>query len=328
MDVYMEEDTVDCIFINFVTPFFMDNESIAKEIVEVGKLQEKPIVCNLMTDKRQWTDVVKILQEGGIPCFSLPSTAARTMTALVRYHRICSREVGEPVTFRDVDKSKARKIIDNTKTAGQHLLSSSDAYEILNAYGIPSAAWGMAGDADEAEKVAAEMGYPVVIKAEAESIVHKSDMGGVAVDLEDGNAVRSAIEDMRKRLDAKDLKFFVQKYLPDGLELILGAKSEEGLGHTIMFGLGGIFVEVMKDVVFNLTPVTTFEAKEMLASIKGAPLLKGVRGQKGVDEAKLIESIQRLSQLVTDLPEIQEMDLNPLIAYKDRIVVVDTRIGL
>jgi len=328
MDLYLEEDTIDCIFINFVTPFFMDNESIAKEIVGVGKLQKKPIVCNLMTDKRQWTEVIEIFREGGIPCFSLPSTAARTMTALVRYHRIRCRAIGEPVTFSDVDKGKARKIIDNARTAGKHILPSAHVYEILSAYGIRAADWGMAADADEAEKAAAKIGYPVVIKAEAESIIHKSDMGGVAVNLQDGNAVRSAVEDMRKRLDAEDLKFFVQKYLPEGLELILGAKSEEGLGHAIMFGLGGIFVEVMKDVVFNLTPITTFEAKEMLTSITGAPLLKGVRGQKGVDEAKLVETIQRLSQLVTDLPEIQEMDLNPLLAYEDRVVVLDARVAL
>jgi len=311
MDVYLEEDTIDCLFINFVTPFFVDNESIAKEIVEVGKLQKKPIVCNLMTDKRQWTEVVKIFQEGGIPCFSLPGTAARTMTALVRYHRVRSREIGEPVAFNDVNKSRAREILDSAKTTGQHMLSSAHVYDILNAYGIPAADWRMAADADEAAKAAAEIGYPVVVKADAESIVHKSDMGGVVVNLKDGKAVRSAIEDMKQRLEDKDLKFFVQKYLPDGLELILGVKSEEGLGHTVMFGLGGIFAS---------------EAKEMLSSIKGAPLLKGVRGQKGVDEAKLIEIIQRLSQLVTDLPEIKEMDLNPVIAYEDRVVVVDGRI--
>ena len=108
----------------------------------------------------------------------------------------------------------------------------------------------------------------------------------------------------------------------------MGAKAEEGLGHVVMFGLGGIYVEIMKDVVFNLTPVSSGEAKEMLASIKGSALLEGVRGQKGVDQAKLIEIIQRLSQLLTDLPAIQEMDLNPLMAFEDQVFAVDARIAL
>ena len=127
---------------------------------------------------------------------------------------------------------------------------------------------GMAADAEEAAKVAEQIGFPVVVKADAASVVHKSDMGGVAVDLQDAGAVREAAAGMHKNLAADDLRFFVQKYVPAGLEVIMGAKAEEGLGHMIMFGLGGIYVEIMQDVVFNLTPVTDAEAGDMLASIK------------------------------------------------------------
>ena len=108
----------------------------------------------------------------------------------------------------------------------------------------------------------------------------------------------------------------------------MGAKAEEGLGHALMFGLGGIFVEIMKDVVFNLTPVSSGEARQMLSTIKGAAMLEGVRGQKGVNKDLLIDIIQRLSQLLTDLPEIQEMDLNPLMAFENQVVVVDARISI
>ena len=153
-------------------------------------------------------------------------------------------------------------------------------------------------------------------------------MGGVAVDLRDSTAVTAAVESMRKTISAKDLRFFVQKYMPEGLELIMGAKAEEGLRHALMFGLGGIYVEIMEDVVFSLTPVASGEAAEMIASIKGAPLLEGIRGQKGVNREKLIEIIQRLSQLLTDLPAIQEMDLNPLMANGDQVVAVDARISV
>jgi acetyltransferase len=328
LDAMMADDNFDCVYVNFVTPFFVDNESIAREIVEVSNQQKKPIVCNLMTDKRQWTEVVKILQDGGVPCFALPGEAARAMTALVKYNDIRNRKIGEVETFSDVDQAQGAKIMAAAKAAGKSSLSADEVYSILTAYNIPVADWRLAANAEDAVKAADEIGYPVVIKADAESILHKSDMGGVAVDLADGAAVRAAVEKMQKKFSADDLRFFVQKYLPGGLELIMGAKAEEGLGHAVMFGLGGIYVEIMKDVVFNLTPVASGEAREMLSSIKGSALLEGVRGQKGVDQAKLIEIIQRLSQLLTDLPAIQEMDLNPLMAFEDRVMVVDARIAI
>jgi len=328
LDAMMADDNFDCVYVNFVTPFFVDNESIAGEIVEVSNQQKKPIVCNLMTDRRQWTEVVKILQGGGVPFFALPGEAARAMTALVRYNDVRNREIGDVETFSDVDKAEGAKIMEAAKAAGKSSLSANEVYSILSAYNIPVADWRLAANAEDAVKAADEIGYPVVIKADAESILHKSDMGGVAVDLADGAAVRAAVEKMQKNFSADDLRFFVQKYLPGGLELIMGAKAEVGLGHAVMFGLGGIYVEIMKDVVFNLTPVSSAEAREMLSSIKGSTLLEGVRGQKGVDQAKLIEIIQRLSQLLTDLPAIQEMDLNPLMAFEDTVFVVDARIAI
>ncbi|MDY6791347.1 MAG: acetate--CoA ligase family protein [Thermodesulfobacteriota bacterium] len=328
LDAMMDDDNFDCVFVNFVTPFFVDTDSIAKEIVEVNKQQRKPMVCNLMTDKRQWTETVKILQEGGVPCFSLPGVAARALTALVRYNKIRSREITEVTAFADVDKARGKAIIDKAKQAGKNSLSATEVYDILSAYKIPVANWRIASNAEEAEKKALEIGFPVVVKADSQTVLHKSDMGGVAVNLKDGDTVKSVVREMEKKLSADDLKFFIQKYMPDGLEVILGAKAEEGLGHLIMFGMGGIYVEVFKDVVFDITPVSQSEARDMISSIKMAPLLKGVRGQKGVDQKALIEIIQRLSQLVTDLNDIEEMDLNPVIAYEDGVFVVDARISI
>ncbi len=328
MDAMLADDTFDCIFVNFVTPFFVDNESIAREIVAVSQLQRKPLVCNLMTDRQQWTEVVKILRDGGVPCFSLPGEAARAMAALVRYHTIRTRETGELKTFSDVDRQRGLSILSKARQAGRRNLSAEEVYEILDAYGIPTAAWRVAANADEAVAAAESIGFPVVVKADSAAVVHKSDMGAVAVNLVDGDAVRAAVDRMQTTLAADDLRYFVQKFLPGGLEVILGAKAEEGLGHLIMFGLGGIHVEVLKDVVFNLTPVNTIEAREMLASIKGAPLLKGVRGRKGINCDRLEELILRLSQLVSDLPAIKEMDLNPVMAFEDRAVVVDARISI
>jgi acetyltransferase len=328
LDAMMDDDSFDCVYVNFVTPFFVDTDSIAREIAEVNQRQRKPIVCNLMTDKRQWTETVKILQEGGVPCFSLPGVAARAMTALVRYHNIRSREIVQPTTFSDVNQEKGKDIILKAKQTGRNTLSATEVYDILTAYKIPVANWRIAANAKEAESAASEIGFPVVIKADSASIVHKSDMGGVAVNLNNGDAVKSTVTEMEQKLAADDLKFFVQKQMPEGLEVILGAKAEEGLGHLIMFGMGGIYVEILKDVIFDITPVSASEAKDMLSSIKMAPLLKGVRGNKGVDQQALAELIQRLSQLVTDLDDIKEMDLNPVIAYEDSVFAVDARISI
>ncbi|MEW5908723.1 MAG: acetate--CoA ligase family protein [Thermodesulfobacteriota bacterium] len=328
MDALMDDDHFDSVFINFVTPFFVDNESIAREIVAVSREQKKPIVCNLMTDKRQWTDVVKILQQGGVPCFSLPGVAARALSAMASFRSIRNREIGHIRTYPDIDSSKAKEIIQKAKSSGKEFLGSKDVYSILSAYGISCAEWRIAEDAEEAVKAAAAIGYPVVIKADAESIVHKSDMGGVKLNLSDGNAVRVGVHEMQKNIATDGLRFFVQKQLPEGLEVIIGAKAEEGLGHIVMFGLGGVFVEIMKDVVFSLTPITDAEAKEMLSSIKGAPLLTGVRGKRGVNRNLLTELIQRVSKMVSDLPEIVEMDLNPVMAYEKGAFVVDARIRI
>jgi len=328
MDAMMNDDQFDCIYVNFVTPFFVDTDSIAKEIVEVNKAQKKPIICNLMTDKNQWTETVRILKEGGVPCFSLPGEAARALSAMARYHTIRTRNIGEPTLFDDVDKAQARMIITQAQAAGCKNLAAADVYSILGAYKVRMAAWQIANNVDDAIDAANQIGMPVVVKIDDETIEHKSDQGAVAINLRNAPAVRNAVEEMSNRLEIEDNKFLIQRYLPGGKELIVGAKAEEGLGHLIMFGLGGIYVEILKDVIFKLTPVTALEAGEMLTSIKAAALLQGVRGENAIYKEGVIDVILRLSQLLSDLPEIQELDLNPIIAYEDQAFVVDARIRI
>jgi acetyltransferase len=168
----------------------------------------------------------------------------------------------------------------------------------------------------------------VVVKADSQEIVHKTDVGGVAVDLNSEEEVISTVEDMQGRFHVGDLRFLVQRFHPGGQELIVGANVQDGLGHQLMFGTGGVYVEVFKDVSWGITPVTEYEAREMIRTIKSYPLLEGFRGKPGVDRAALQDVIQRLSQLVGDLPDIREMDLNPIIAYEDGLYVVDSRMAI
>ena len=326
LEAMMADESFDCILVNFVTPFFVDTEKIATAIAQVNMQQIKPMVCNLMTDRRQWAETEAILKASGVPCFALPSDAARALSALVRYRNILDRQPGRVRAFDDVDTDGARGIF--AKAGGQSLLAADQIYELLETYGIDVPEWRMADDIDAAVAAADAIGYPVVVKADAGSVVHKSDMGGVAVNLADAKAVEKAATLMRERIDAPDLRFFIQQFVPGGREVILGAKAEPGLGHLIMFGLGGIFVEVLEDVVFNLTPITDAEAMEMVDGIKASALLSGVRGEKSVDKSALVNLIQRLSKLVTDFPQIKELDLNPVMAFENGAVAVDARIVL
>ena len=328
IDALMDEGGIDSIYINFVTPFFVDNESVARELVEVNREGRKPIVCNLMTDKKEWADTVTILREGGIPTYTFPEMAARSLAAMTRLHLLRSRESGEPVRFEDVDRDRARAILDEAWESEHAWLSSGQVCEVLEAYGIPVARWKVACGAPDAVAAAEEIGFPVVVKADSPDVVHKSDAGGVVVDLKDAGAVREAVERMEDSFDSGDLQFLIQEYLPGGTELIAGAKAEEGLGHLLMFGMGGVHVEVLKDVSFTLAPITSPEAERMLDSLRSRPILEGIRGGKGVDREALLEVVGRLSQLVTEQPYIRETDLNPIIAFEDRISVVDARIGL
>jgi acetyltransferase len=327
MGVLMNESHIDSIFINFVTPFFVETDAISREIVEVNKSHKKPIICNLMTDKRQWTETISILKNGGVPCYSLPETAARALISMTKYNDLKARKIGEVTKFNDVDIERAKSIIQKARDAACEFLSQEDVNNLLTSYNIPVAKWRLVNNSTEAAKAAREIGFPVVVKVDAESIVHKSDVGGIALNLKEED-VKSAVEKMEKKFAAEKPRFFVQEFLSGGRELIIGAKAEEGLGHLIMFGIGGIYVEVLKDVVFDITPITAVEAKEMLSSVKSYSLLSGIRGEKGVDQKRLVDVLQRVSQLVTELPMIQELDLNPIIAYKDRVVVVDARIKI
>ncbi|MCX6290341.1 MAG: acetate--CoA ligase family protein [Bacteroidetes bacterium] len=330
LDVLMDEETIDSVYINFVTAPFTDTDDVARNIVEVNKQNRKPIVCNFMTNMslERFQVTAKILKDGGVPCYSFPTTAAKALGALYQYHQVQSRNIGEAKNFSDTNKAGAEKILEQAKNENREFLSSAATYQLLSHYNIPVADWRIAADANSAIQAAEEIGFPVVIKADAESLVHKSDMGGVAVNLKNADEIHATVERMKKSFDSKDLKFFVQKFLPGGRELIAGVSAKKDLGHLIMFGIGGIYVEVLKDVVFKISPVTEVEAKEMLSSIKTSKLLDGVRGEKGIHKHSVIEIIQRLSQLVTDFPEIQEMDLNPIMAFENKALVVDARIRI
>jgi acetyltransferase len=331
LDVLLDDDQIDCIYINFVTAPFTDTDAVAREIVEVNRQRRKPLVCNFMTNIKmeRYQKTAAILKEGEVPYYANPGDAARALGALVQYGRIQQRDIGQERYFDNTDTTRAAAIIYEASQSGREVLSALEVYGIFEAYGIPVAPWRVVKTAQEAAASAKEIGYPVVVKVDCGEIDHKSDMGGVAINLKNDVEVLNTVTEMQDRLGHfGKLGFLVQKFLPDGRELIIGASAEHELGHLVMFGLGGIYVEVLKDVIFKIAPVTAVEATEMLAGIKTAALLDGVRGESGIDKEAVIDLIQRVSQLLCDLQMIMEMDLNPIMAFADKVFAVDGRIRI
>jgi len=328
MDALITEEQIDSIYINFVTPPFVDCEAVAKEMAEISNMKKKPVVCNYMTDKEQWTPTTAILKSGNIPTYDFPEMAAKALSALVNYHNIKNRTKEKFKLFDDVERHKVNDILLSVQNEKRKILNASEVYTILQSYKIPVAPWSLSSDIKSAVQSADSMGYPVVLKADSSKIIHKSDEGAVVLNIKNSDDLKKSLDAMQRKFNVDDMKYFIQKFLPGGKEVILGATKVQGLGHMIMFGLGGIFVELLKDVAFELTPVTTSETYEMIESIKSSKILKGFRGDKGVNVSQLIEIIQRISQLVTDNPEISEMDLNPIACFENSCFVIDARISL
>jgi len=227
----------------------------------------------------------------------------------------------------------AVKIIENALKEGRKYLMEHEAKSICQQYGMSVTRFKIAKDLNEALNYAKEIGYPVVFKIVSPDIIHKSDVGGVIVNIKNEeeaiNAYKRIMENIaRNKPDARIVGILVQEMAPAGLEVIVGAIKDPQFGHTVMFGLGGIFVEILKDVTFRITPLTIEDAMEMIREIKGYPLLKGYRGQPPADENTIIDIIMKTSKLLTDFPQISQLDLNPIFVYEKGAKIVDARIIL
>jgi acetyltransferase len=234
-----------------------------------------------------------------------------------------------------VNRRRVEQIIGRYLRRGQREIGEMDSKEILEAYGFATPKGALAATAEQAAGIADQLGYPVVLKIWSPDIIHKSDVGGVKLGLANAQQVVDAFDLMmyripKKKPEAAILGVLVQEMCRQGQEVILGMNRDPRFGPLLMFGLGGIMVEVLKDVIFYLAPLTADEARQMLVRTRTYQLLKGVRGQEGVDTDAIAEGIQRLSQLVTEFPQIREMDINPYVvgAPGRTPIAVDARISV
>lgn len=311
----------------------LDYNELAKTIIKTSKDSGKTMLAALM-GLAEGIENKQILSDGGIPHFMYAEPAIRTLEAMFRHRRWIEKEDTSPKKF-EVDKTKARDVLENVIKSNRMNLLEEEGYEILKAYGFSTPKKFLTTNEEEAARAAQEIGYPVVMKIVSPQIIHKSDAGGVKIGI---NNQQEAIKTYNEILlnvkkyksDAEIKGVLVQEMIGSSKETILGAKRDPLFGPLIMFGLGGIYVEVLKDVIFRIAPIDEQQAKEMVESIKTIKLLKGARGEKESDIDGIVESIQRLSQLVTDFPEIEEFDMNPLLVLEkgNGVRAVDVRIGL
>ena len=331
------DDNVHSILVILTPQTSTEVEQTAAVIADAADRTEKTIIATFMgtaSVRSGW----KFLDQRNVPNYSHPDRAVRVLAAMHDYSHWRLREHPAPREY-DFDDAAIRAVIDAARARGSKNLQESEARKIAAACGLPLPESILAADPDAAVDAAVDaserIGYPVVMKISSEDILHKSDAGGVRVGVADADAVRAAcgeiLESARAyKPDARIDGVLVQQMVAPGQEIIIGVNRDAQFGPLVMFGLGGIYVEVLKDVVFRVAPLGEADAREMIGGIRSARLLQGFRGQPPADTEALADVLTRVSQLAVRYPELIECDLNPLMVYPrgEGLMAVDVRFAL
>ncbi|HEY3272851.1 MAG TPA: acetate--CoA ligase family protein [Methanocella sp.] len=318
LDTVLADPGVDGVIVVATPQAMTDPVGIAKVIVKVCKTTDRPILPSFLGGV-EMEKGVQVLKQHRLLNYQDPERAVYTMHMLTKYHGIKNRVYEKPREFA-ANKTAVKKVIADARRSGISVLGL-EALPVLEAYGIPTLKYRIVNGADKAVAAAQEMGYPVVMKIVSPQIIHKSDVGGVRVGLQDDQDVNNAYNKMMTDVKVavphcRITGVLIQQMATGGKEVILGMNRDPQWGPLIMFGLGGIYVEVLKDVQFRVAPLTEDDILGMIYGIKTHQMLEGVRGEKPADIPKLVELLARLSQLVTDFPDILELDVNPVTVYE------------
>ena len=314
----------------------LNYDDLARVLVKMSQqFPNKTILASLM-GLAEGIENRKIMSEGGIPYYLYAEPAIKTLKAMYDFKKWVDKASTKAPTLQFTkDTDKVKSIFENVRKHGRANLLEEEGYEVLQAYGFPTPQSILCTTEQEGIDAARHIGYPLVMKIVSPDIIHKSDAGGVKVGVKTDDELKSAFRTitenaLKYKSDAKIKGVLVQEMVKSAKETILGASQDPTFGPVIMFGLGGIYVEVLKDVVFGVAPIDEQEAINMVESIKTIKLLKGVRGEKPSDLKAIADSLQRLSQLVVDFQEIKEFDINPLLVLEEGkgARVVDARIIL
>jgi acetyltransferase len=332
LECILDDDGVDVVIVIFVPPILIEPKEVITRVARVSRRRRKPVYCVLMAEDRYYEEIPKEIEDAP-PLYRFPEDTVRALSAINHYRQWCERPAGRVKRFSVRDKSSVSDLVAEKQARGGGYLSSSEAHRVLGAYGFPLCRFESVSRGGDVAAAGDRIGYPLVLKAQGEKIVHKSDFGGVIVGIENRAGLENAVRGMGLNLKRAGVGkhvegYIVQEMAHSGKEVVLGMSTDETFGPLLMFGMGGKYVEIVKDIVFRVMPVTDVDAWEMVKGIRSYPLLEGVRGEKRVDIEFIVESIQRLAQLVSDLPGIAELDLNPVIVNPERrhCRVVDSRL--
>ncbi len=317
LEAALADPNVDAVIAVYVPPVRTAEEDWAKVVWTSAAKSGKPVLCNFLGRTADSPGFMELV-EHSVPSYLYPENAARALAAMYRYVQYLKRDDGVARTF-EVSRARAGTILDNAVGEGRTRLTEIEAVEFLEAYGITTARARFCKDVDDAARAARALGYPVVLKAVGKELVHKTELRAVVLDIRDERALR--LEGMRllHRMETQGLKpagILVQEYISRGKEVILGMTRDKVYGPFLVFGLGGVYVEYMRDVSFGLPPLTDQDAYRMIRAIRTYPILAGVRGEAPRDIDALAEAILRFAQLVLDFDQIQEIDLNPIEALE------------
>ncbi len=311
----------------------MTGEAMTHAILDAKGTSAKPLVACLfgLTDLSR---EVTFLEEHGVPTYTFPEEAVGGLGTLARYHAWRTRPRTDVRTFA-VDRAAADAAIARARASGATILPEYAARALVQAYGIPFPKVALVKTVDEAIAAAETIGFPVVMKIASPDISHKTDVGGIALDLTDPAAVRAAWDRIDRSVraaapTARREGMEIAQQVPLGKEVLIGVQRDPSFGPIVVFGMGGIYVEVLRDVTFRLAPLRELSATHMVQSVRAYPLLTGVRGEAPSDVAALTEAIERISQLAVERPEVVELDLNPMIVRRQGqgVVAVDARVVL
>lgn len=330
LEVILKDRNVEGVIVLLTPQAMTEIEETGNAIVEVSKKSHKPILASFMGEA-SIKETADNLRKNKIPNYSFPERATRIFGAMVRYQDWLHIPEEKKTGYR-IKKERIKRILKRARKEERVNLSSFEVKEILSNYGISCPKEKLAKSPIEAERIASEIGLPVVLKIASPEIIHKSDIGGVKF-----GTKKSEIKELFEVITEKARKHFpkakiwgvtIQEMVKEGKEVILGMSRDLQFGPLIMFGLGGIYVEILKDVSFRIAPITQREARRMIEEIKSYPLLTGVRGEEAVKIDLIVDCLLRLSQLVIDFPEILEMDINPLKINKKKAIAIDYRLTI
>lgn len=329
LDILLADKNVSSLIVILTPQTSTEIEETAKAIVKAGKKYKKPIITSFIGG-RAIEKGVHILEKGNIPNLEFPERAVYVLDKLFWYkkHRDSSYNVNNKKINRDI---KIENIFKRVKKEGRKNLNDLETKKIIKSIGIDASRSFFAKSLHEAKKAALKLGFPVVMKIVSSDILHKTEYGLVKTGLSAHSDVEKAYKEIIKNAKKHKIKYsgvIVYETIQEGTEVIIGVKKDKVFGHVIMFGLGGIYVELLKDTTFSILPITDKEALNMIMSIKGEEILTGFRGQKAVNVKKIKEALIKISNLVTSFPEISELDINPLRVDSKKVVALDIKITI